>query len=71
MADIADDASNIEQERINIALQAHKSKQNLISRVFCIDCEIVIPAARLAIVRGCQRCVDCQSIAEMKGGARK
>lgn len=66
MADIADDASNIEQERINIALQAHKSKQNVISRTFCLDCDIVIPKERLAVVRGCLRCVDCQELHERK-----
>lgn len=66
MADIADDASNIEQERINIALQAHKSKQNVISRTFCLDCDIVIPKERLAVVRGCLRCVDCQTVYEYK-----
>lgn len=68
--DIIDQAQEIEQESLRIALLNHKAKQNLISRVFCIDCDIVIPKERLAVVSGCQRCVDCQEIAEMKGGSK-
>lgn len=64
--DIADVANEIEQDAIKVALMNHQSKQNLLSRHFCIDCDIVIPAARLAIVRGCQRCVDCQTVYEYK-----
>lgn len=70
MTDIADIASEIEQEAMRIALLNHQAKQGLLSRHFCIDCDIVIPAARLAVVKGCQRCVDCQEIAEMKGGVK-
>ena len=66
MTDIADIASEIEAETIRVALANHQSKQNLLSRHFCIDCDIVIPAARLAVVKGCLRCVDCQSIYEHK-----
>lgn len=70
MTDIVDVASEIEQEAIRVALLNHQAKQGLLSRHFCIDCDIVIPAARLAVVKGCLRCVDCQSIHEYKGGAR-
>lgn len=68
--DIIDQAQEIEQEAMRIALLNHQAKQNLISRHFCIDCNIVIPKARLAVVSGCVRCVDCQEIAEMKGGVK-
>lgn len=68
--DIIDQAQEIEQEAMRIALLNHQAKQNLISRVFCIDCDIVIPKERLAVVSGCQRCVDCQSIVEMKRGRK-
>ena len=64
--DIADVANEIEQDAIKVALMNHQAKQNVLSRHFCIDCDIVIPAARLAVVKGCQRCVDCQSIYEHK-----
>ena len=70
MTDIADIASEIEAETIRVALANHQAKQQVLSRHFCIDCDIVIPAARLAVVKGCQRCVDCQSIYEYKGGVR-
>lgn len=36
-----------------------QAQQNVLSRTFCIDCDVVIPKARLAIVKGCQRCVVC------------
>ena len=68
--DIIDQAQEIEQEAMRIALLNHKAKQNVLSRTFCIDCDIVIPAARLAVVKGCLRCVDCQSIYEYKGGVK-
>ena len=64
--DIADVANEIEQDAIKVALMNHQAKQNVLSRVFCIDCDIVIPKARLAVVKGCLRCVDCQSIYEHK-----
>ena len=64
--DIADVANEIEQDAIKVALMNHQAKQNVLSRHFCIDCDIVIPAARLAVVKGCLRCVDCQSIYEHK-----
>ena len=68
--DIIDQAQEIEQEAIRVALLNHQAKQNVLSRTFCIDCDIVIPKERLAVVKGCQRCVDCQEIAEIKGGRK-
>ena len=68
--DIADQASEIEQENLRIALLNHHAQQNVLSRTFCIDCDVVIPKERLAIVKGCQRCVDCQDILERKGGRK-
>ena len=67
MTDIADIASEIEQEAIRVALLNHQAKQQVLSRHFCVDCDIVIPKERLAVVKGCLRCVDCQSIHEYKG----
>lgn len=66
MTDIADDASNMEQENLRIALLKHAAKQSVLSRTFCLDCDIVIPKERLAVVRGCLRCVDCQELHERK-----
>ena len=67
MTDIAAIASEIEQEAIRVALLNHQAKQQVLSRHFCVDCDIVIPKERLAVVKGCLRCVDCQSIHEYKG----
>lgn len=64
--DIVDAAQEIEQKMIDNLLTNHKAKQSLISRHFCDDCGNVIPKARRAVIRGCKRCVDCQSIFEYK-----
>jgi len=32
----------------------------------CIDCATPIPAARLAAVPGCRRCLDCQTAFERR-----
>lgn len=31
---------------------------------YCIDCADPIPQARREAVRGCERCTDCQTLAE-------
>ena len=64
--DIVDAAQEIEQRRIDNIIANHKAKKQLISRHFCDDCGNVIPEARRAVIRGCSRCVDCQSIFEYK-----
>ena len=64
--DIVDAAQEIEQKRMDNLITNHHAKQKLISRHFCDDCGNVIPEARRAVVRGCCRCVDCQSIYEYK-----
>lgn len=33
---------------------------------YCIDCDDPIPQARREAIRGCERCVDCQQMAELK-----
>jgi phage/conjugal plasmid C-4 type zinc finger TraR family protein len=68
MADVADIAQEIEQQRIDNLLANHAAKQGVLSRTFCEDCEILIPKERLAILRGICRCVDCQEIYERKQG---
>lgn len=31
---------------------------------YCIDCDEPIPQARREAVRGCERCIDCQTLHE-------
>lgn len=39
---------------------------------YCIDCDEPIPQARREAVRGCERCIDCQTLHEttQPGGHR-
>lgn len=34
------------------------------SRTSCIDCAEAIPVARQQVIRGCQRCIKCQTIVD-------
>ncbi|PTQ87104.1 TraR/DksA C4-type zinc finger protein [Agitococcus lubricus] len=63
--DIADQASEIEQENLRIALLNHQAKQPTKGRIYCDDCGEVIPPLRAVLVNAI-RCVDCQNIAETK-----
>lgn len=38
---------------------------------YCIDCDEPIPQARREAVRGCERCIDCQSLAELHPDHRR
>lgn len=71
MADFADIAQEIEQQRIDNLLANQKAKQGVLSRTFCDDCEIVIQKERLAVLRGVCRCVDCQELYERKQGRNR
>ncbi|MFU0854923.1 TraR/DksA family transcriptional regulator [Kluyvera cryocrescens] len=51
------------QRRIYIA----RSRKAGASSLECESCGIVIPEARRAAVPGCDLCVTCQEIAELKG----
>lgn len=68
MADFADIAQEIEQQRLDNLLANLKAKQGVLSRLFCDDCELVIPEERRAVLRGVCRCVDCQELYERKNG---
>ncbi|HHQ4650245.1 TraR/DksA C4-type zinc finger protein [Aeromonas caviae] len=54
---------------------ANISEQQLAARIhaariagtgphYCIDCDDPIPQARREAIRGCERCTDCQTLAE-------
>lgn len=69
MADIADFANDLVQERIDQALAARnaaKSSSVVHSFLFCEGCDDPIPEARRVASPGCTQCVQCQSVDEQQ-----
>lgn len=70
MTDIYDRATAHEEFERNLALQNQASKTGLSdkriadSAINCSDCGESIPDNRREAMPGCQRCIDCQTIAE-------
>lgn len=69
VADIADFANDLVQERIDQALAARKAANfatAVHSFLFCEECDDPIPEARRVASPGCTQCVQCQSIDEQR-----
>ncbi len=64
MADAADIANDIEQERINRILNNHRREQNQVSAIECEECGDPIPDARRFALPGVATCIHCQSLNE-------
>ncbi|NUU35179.1 TraR/DksA C4-type zinc finger protein [Pseudomonas sp. C2B4] len=70
MADIADFANDLVQERIDRAMamrNAAKSGTSAHSLLFCEACDDPIPEARRLASPGCSQCISCQSLSETRG----
>ena len=67
VADIADFANDLVQERIDLALAARKAQPVFESYEFCEDCDMSIPLARRLAVTCCTRCAGCQQLNEEIG----
>ena len=67
VADIADFANDLVQERIDLALAARKAQPVFESYEFCVDCDSSIPLARRLAVTSCTRCAACQQLNEQIG----
>ncbi|NWA04791.1 TraR/DksA family transcriptional regulator [Pseudomonas gingeri] len=68
MADAADFANDLVQERIDQALAARNANKPVAvahSFLFCESCDDPIPPARREAIRGCTQCVTCQTFNEM------
>ncbi|PMZ92705.1 MULTISPECIES: TraR/DksA family transcriptional regulator [unclassified Pseudomonas] len=69
MADIADFANDLVQERLDQALAARNAARPALaahSFLFCEGCDEPIPEARRLVLPGCSQCVNCQSINEAR-----
>ncbi|MGR7528488.1 TraR/DksA C4-type zinc finger protein [Klebsiella aerogenes] len=59
-AEIIDQANELAQQRIDMAIAAHRINHNAISAEYCEDYGDPIPEPRRASVPGCQMCAECQ-----------
>ncbi|MNP68201.1 hypothetical protein D3C76_1641200 [compost metagenome] len=69
MADIADFANDLVQERLDQALAARNAAKPVLaahSFLFCVSCDDPIPEARRLAQSGCDLCVICQSDVESR-----
>ncbi|HBR6834673.1 TPA: TraR/DksA family transcriptional regulator [Klebsiella aerogenes] len=69
-AEIIDQANELAQQRIDMAIAAHRINRNAVSAEHCSECGENIPAPRRAAVPGCQTCAECQSVIELKNKQR-
>ncbi|HBU6642585.1 TPA: TraR/DksA family transcriptional regulator [Klebsiella aerogenes] len=69
-AEIIDQANELAQQRIDMAIAAHRINHNAVSAEHCSECGESIPAPRRAAVPGCQTCAECQSVIELKNKQR-
>lgn len=65
-AEIIDAANELAQQRIDMAVAAHRINHNAVSATNCIECGEKISDKRRKAVKGCTMCADCQHIAELK-----
>lgn len=70
MPEIIDQANELAQQRIDMAIAAHRINHNAVSAEHCSECGEDIPAPRRAAVPGCQTCAECQSVIELKNKQR-
>lgn len=65
MTEIIDQANELAQQRIDMAIAAHRINHNAVSAENCEDCGDPIPEPRRAAVPGCQTCAECQADLEL------
>lgn len=73
MPDIADLAQqHAELAELELAERIAGRQYKGASAQFCDDCDEAIPEARREAVRGCQTCMDCQELLDLKSkGVRR
>lgn len=64
--DTLDAASELTQQRIEMAVAAHRLNHSAVSATHCEECGDNLPEARRKAYPGCTMCVDCQSNMELR-----
>lgn len=70
MADIIDTANDHADYLLQLSIAQHQRRTagHATSAEYCEACGIDIPEARRIAVPGCQLCIDCQQLRELKRG---
>lgn len=72
MSDAADQADQVCELNLKLALAAHESAQRdtgqirMDGEVRCIDCDEEVDAARVKALPQCVRCIACQELWELE-----
>lgn len=66
MADIIDNASELEDLQRDAALSMHRINHSAVSATHCEECDEELPEALRKAYPGCTMCVDCQSNMELR-----
>lgn len=66
MADVADRANDLMQERIDQLLAARAPARGGVSALECTGCGGEIPEARRLAAPGCVRCIECQTLMDRR-----
>jgi len=61
MADEVDITQERMEKELETLLSAREHASTGQSYLYCIDCEEPIPEARRQAIKGCQRCIQCQT----------
>lgn len=69
-AEIIDAANELAQQRIDMAIAAHRINRDAVSAVKCAECGDKLPEARRKAYPGCTMCVDCQGEMELRNKQR-
>ncbi len=64
--DTLDAASELTQQRIEMAVAAHRLNHSAVSETHCEECGEELPEARRKAYPGCTMCVECQSNMELR-----
>lgn len=70
-SDIIDQANELVEHRLQLAIQRHRIDQNTVSAEHCSECEEDIPEARRVAMPGCKTCASCQEVLELMIKQRK
>ncbi|HBL7008912.1 TPA: TraR/DksA family transcriptional regulator [Citrobacter koseri] len=70
MPEIIDQANELTQQRIDMAVAAHRLNHSAVSAEHCAECGEDIPELRRAAVPGCSTCASCQEEIELKNKQR-
>lgn len=70
-SDIIDQANELVEHRLQLAIQRHRIDQNAVSAEHCSECEEDIPEARRVAMPGCKTCASCQEVLELMIKQRK